>query len=400
MFSPFSYQQDGAEWLADKPFAILADEQRVGKTGQLLMAADRVARRVSITCPASAVPVWEAAIPNWTWGFCDFDIRSYDRATDHGLIRGADTYIFDEAHKLKNIESQRTQALLGYASPVRRAARVWAASGTIAQNHVGELHPWMRFGGLTDLGKQGFLARYTKFTRGEHGPKVWGNNRETLPELKEKLRPVFLRRLRKDVYPGMPPALWDDIPIRALNVGCVDSSIANTIYMSDSLPQEDEHIARLRRAIGEAKAGALADFLADELEGGDQRLVVYAWHQSVMDALHQRLDGYGVVRICGRTRPAERLARPFVDRPSARVFLGQIIAAGEAIDCCPASNFVFAEMSWNPKDNEQAMCRILGPNQVEPALIRTATLKGSLDEAVHAVNGRKTRALNELYGDL
>jgi SWI/SNF-related matrix-associated actin-dependent regulator 1 of chromatin subfamily A len=395
----FPYQEFGASWLAPLPFAILGDEQRVGKTPQAIRAAETVASRVGVVCPASAIGVWEAAIDRWSLGMADYSIQSYDNATDHGLASRCDTYIFDEAHRLGHITSARTQALLGHASPTRRAARVWALSGTIIQNHVGELYPWLRFAGLVDTTYSKYLARFCNTVNTEWGVRVMSNKKKALPELQAILAPVFLRRTRSQVYPDQPPISWGDISLRVENDENCVNHIANEIVIPDTMPTEDEHIARLKRQTGEAKAPALARFLADELEAGDQKLVIYAWHETVLDILEAGLAKFGVARIDGSVPQGGRrgLVSSFVTGDQ-RVFLGQIVAAGEAIDLCPANNLVLAEMSWNPEENGQALARILGPNQTLPVLIRTATLRGSLDDATNGVNARKTRMVTEAYG--
>lgn len=398
----FPYQEEGAAWLAAGG-QYLADEQRVGKTPQLIRAADLVcADRVIVTCPASAIGVWEAAIPRWSAGLFDYRIGSYDRHTDHGLPEG-DVFIFDEAHRLKSFEAQRTQRLLGPTSAARRGRHVWAASGTPAPNHAGELVPWLSFFGAWSEGRMAFLKRFCRYKRADHDRiVVLGNKPDRAEELRALWGPVHLRRLRRDVMPAELPALWDEIILHASDVDFTDQQMSIRLD-PEALPDEDdEHFATLRRLVGEAKAGPLACFLADELADGAGKVAVYYWHRSVGDALAQTLDRFGVVRVDGATpagaKRTEAAAR-FNDDPSIRVFLGQILAAGEAIDLAKScSSFVFAEMSWTPGENSQAAARLSGPLQTERVLIRVATLRGTLDDGLNAVLSRKTQALNQLYG--
>lgn len=397
----FPYQETGAEWLAQRSFGILGDQPRVGKTPQAVVAADMVgARRVSITCPAIAVGVWEAAIKEWSFGLYDYDIRSYDVALGKGLARGCDVYIFDEAHRLKNIQSQRTQALLGHASPARKARHVWALSGTIAPNHAGELFPWLRFAGVFAGGYMDFLQRYTQFFMGEHGPKIMGNKRAARTELLALLEPIFLRRTRREVFPEQALPEWSDISLVS-DVGHSCSLIDRSLIITDYIPTENEHLASLRRLVGEVKAGPLADHLAQQLASSAEKIAVYGWHSSVLDILQERLAPFGLVRIDGSTPAAKRtkLVERFRTDPACRGVLGQIIAAGEAVDLSQADRLVLAEMSWSPGHNAQVTARLGGPNQRGVPQIQTTTLRGSLDEAVNTVTARRTRALEEIYGE-
>jgi SNF2 family DNA or RNA helicase len=395
----FPYQVEGARWLAAHPRAYLGDEQGLGKSAQAITAADMAgARRVCVVCPASVVANWSREIEMWSWGLWDHQVLSYDRATRRGLPP-ADTYIFDEAHFLKSGSAKRTKACLGKESPVRAAARVWGLSGTPAPNHVGELYTWLDFLGATEGRRYlKFLERYTNFSQTNFGPKVWGNKKATMPELKAIVNRVMLRRLKADVLKDLPAVRWGDI----LLAGKVESSdifVANRIEISDTLPTEDEHIARLRKNVGDAKAGALAEFIADELDGSEGKVVVFAWHTSVLDTLEQRLSPFGVARIDGSTPAGRRqgLVDRFQQDTDCRVFLGNIVAAGTGITLTAASNLIFAEMAWTPGDNAQAAMRVHRIGQTQPVLIRTATLKGSIDEAVNAVLARKTRGLAQLY---
>lgn len=395
----FAYQATGAAWLAAKSRGLLADEPGLGKTAQAIVAADAaLADKVCVLCPASVVANWRREIERWSLGLWDYTVLSYDAATRRGLPV-ADTYILDEAHYLKSLSAKRTKVCLGPTSPLHDAARVWALSGTPAPNHVGELYAWLAFFKAHEgLSYRKFLDRYTNWKMTDFGPKIWGNKKDAMPALKAILEGVMLRRLKRDVAQDLPAVRWGDISL-AGNVGSFDNHLANDILISDTLPSEDEHIASLRRAVGDAKAPALASYLADELESSGEKIVVFAWHKSVLDALEAALAKFGVVRIDGATPAAKR--QGIVDRfqgdAGCRVFLGQIIAAGTGITLTAASNLIFAEMSWTPGDNAQAAMRVHRIGQTQPVLIRTATLRGSIDEAVNAVLARKTRALDQLY---
>jgi len=404
----FPFQVEGAHWLAGRKFAMLGDQPRVGKTPQAIVGAVLAgASRVGIVCPAIAIGVWEKALEDWSLGLFDYSIQSYDGASQKGLAWGCDTYIFDEAHRLGHIESQRTQNLLGLKSPARSAQRVWALSGSFAPNHAGELFPWLRFAGLFEGGYIDFLKRFTRWKLEQVGrrtrvPKIYGNNKHAMPALRELLSPIFLRRTRRQVYPGQALPIWSDI-LLATNVAHNRLSVDKTIIVADALPRdESEHIATARRLAGEIKAGPLGDHLARELATSGDKIAVYGWHSSVMDILHERLAPFGLVRIDGSTPAAKRTqaVKAFREDPAVRVVLGQTIAAGEAVDLSAAKRLVLAELAWSEGANAQVTARMGGPNQQGQTFIQTTTLKGSIDEAVNAVLARKTRAIEEIYGDI
>lgn len=398
----FPYQIEGARWLAARKSAILADEMGLGKSAQAITALDTVGvSTATIVCPASLCENWRREIEMWSMGLFDYRILSYDKAARDGLP-AAEAIVFDECHYLKSHAAKRTKVLLGSSSPANKAKYVWALSGTPAPNNVGELHPWLSFFGADVLGYPAFIKRYTNYTMTEYGPKIFSNKRETMPDLKAKLEPFMLRRRKEDVLKELPPVRWGDIRL-AGGVGSVDKSLASKvaadIELHDDLPPDEEHLAAMRRVVGQAKAGPLANFLADELCDSDHKIVVFAWHKDVLDALHEGLRPFGVARIDGSTPVAKRQGEvdAFQQDPKTRVFLGNIEAAGTGITLTASAHLVFAEMSWTPGHNAQAAMRVHRIGQRNSVLIRTATLLGSIDEGVNAVLARKTRNLEQLY---
>lgn len=398
----FPYQEEGAAWLAERRFAILGDQPRVGKTPQIIEACNLLGvRSASIVCPAIAVGVWQAAIEQWSFGLCEYTIQSYDIAVGRGLPRGRDVYAFDEAHRLMNITSARTRTLLGHASPTRTAKHVWAASGSIAPTHAGNLYPWLRFAGVVDCGYIDFLKRFTNFFMTDYGPKIMGNRQSARAELLALLEPIFLRRTRRQVFPAQSLPEWSDI-LLAPSVADSRLLVDRNLIITDDLPTESDHLATLRRLVGEAKAGPLSHHLAAQLAANPtEKIAVYGWHSSVLDILEQGLAPFGLVRIDGSTPATKRTQRvkAFRDDVACRVTLGQIVAAGEAVDLSQADRLVLAEMSWSPGHNAQVTARLGGPNQRGTPQIQTTTLRGSLDEAVNTVNARRTQALEEIYGE-
>jgi SNF2 family DNA or RNA helicase len=126
-------------------------------------------------------------------------------------------------------------------------------------------------------------------------------------------------------------------------------------------------------------------------------VVLMCWHTDVIDWLCRRLGPFGVARIDGSTLPHQRPAQvEKFQSGSARVFIGQITAAGEAIDLSSSCNLIFVEGSWSPKDMRQAALRITNHGQKRQCLVRFAALAGSIDEAVMTVLQRKVATIKEV----
>ena len=80
----------------------------------------------------------------------------------------------------------------------------------------------------------------------------------------------------------------------------------------------------------------------------------------------------------------------------ARVFLGQIQAAGEAIDLSSASELMFVEMSFIPKDGKQMSLRVTNHTQTRQVRVRVAAIAGSIDEAIQSSLLRIVQTIQEV----
>jgi len=162
----------------------------------------------------------------------------------------------------------------------------------------------------------------------------------------------------------------------------------------------EDSLSRLRRLTGTVKARVLAGLLAQEMaETEGEKIVVMAWHSDVLDTLHDALAPFGAVRLDGSVSGSVRkdgsndrqdAIDAFQTDPGTRVFLGQIVAAGAGITLTASAEIVFAEMSWSPRDNAQAVKRIRRIGQRRPTCARYAALAGTIDEAVTRVLRRKS----------
>src|SRR3990167_9349696 len=222
---PRPYQLTGRDFLAARTHALLADQMRVGKSPQAIMAADKIgAERVLVTCPAIAAYQWREHWLDWsdrapaTIIGRDLDvskpgiyIASYNRAVQHQeALRTAsrwDVLIVDEAHFAKNHTAQRTAAMYGKSGLGWNANRLWALTGTPAPNHAGEMWPLLRAFGIVKMTYDEFIRYFCHYDW--RTDTVFGNKREHLTELRALIAPFTLRRTLKEVAPDLPPIAYN-----------------------------------------------------------------------------------------------------------------------------------------------------------------------------------------------
>lgn len=420
------HQRDAVDFLMARKFALLCDEQRVGKTAPAIVAA----RRLGITKTLIIAPV--STLGNWhrectRWGMLgDIVIVPWSRiATGKTaaalLTHHFDLVIFDEFHYGKNPTAKRTQAAFGisYGANLNttkalcaRADRVWCLSGTPIPHDPGDLYPVLRaimpetLHGV--LSHEQFLERYVVRVPKKVGPyrKIWvavgGRNEQ---ELHERIKDKFLRRRQRDV--GITPPIVDLLmldPGRVNPYASINEDAVRAAAAAGDTSALDMHLGVLRHVTGDIKAERVIEAALDYFESSPEgeKLVIAYWHRSVGDRLEEGLRRFHPVRLDGSTPADIRTGR--IDRfnsagSDCRVFLGQIEAAGEGIDLSAADELWFAESTFSPRNMSQMSMRIANVNKKRQNLVRIATLDGSIDVTIQETLARLMVSIAKTLGE-
>lgn len=439
--SPLPTQLSGAKFLAGRRAAMLADAPRVGKTGAAIIASDLiVARQILVITTASGRAVWARGFADWSVFSRPTVIAtpktaarltaSHDSlvaivgwpSVSDPKLRAAllsiewDLLICDEDHYAKNFDAKRTQAVYGVpeeggrliqnmSAVAARAKVVWPLTGTPYPHDLSDgyvrlraLNPALLMSdaakGWPDVTKRDdFLHRYCvvrmkKLSNFNRIPVVIGGKNEE--EFRARFGSFSLRRTQQDV--GIRPPTYGFMPLivteRELREaeGDADTTAILEAAQAGETKKLDLHLGPLRRITGEIKARAVVEALKDEFACGLDKIVLAYWHKSVGQILAQGLADLGVVGIDGATPPAVRAVAEtsFRDPKGPRVFLGQIDAAGEAIDLSASAELWFVETVFSPKSMSQMSLRITNHSQARNAIVKVCTLEGSVDEAVQA----------------
>ena len=447
----FPYQRHGAQWLAERPHALLADEMGLGKSAQIVTACDLTdSINVLVVCPAAARENWRREFIR----FSDFpreitvisagtvmpragvNVISYDLIGANKGMRDRlkamrwDCVVLDEAHYLKERTSKRTKAIYGHgqhAGIVHSAARVWLATGTPILNFANELYTHLKSMGLIQVSYWDFVARYCTGFDSNYGYKITGH--KNTDELKAILEPHMLRR-KKDEVLDLPPIYFQEVVVEATKV-----PIELLQRGSEPLPQDvfaqikeldktlqarlDAVLSRGDRGADDAvdvlaeRAGATAtlrrhhalaklpralDLIEEELESDQvQKIVVFAYHRTVIEEAAKRLAKFGAVTLYGATPATDRQkAIDAFQTGPARVFVGQITSAGTAITLTAAHEVAFLESSWVPSENQQASMRCHRIGATKPVRVRFFTCAKSVDEQISRALLLKTREITKI----
>lgn len=338
------------------------------------------------------------------------------------LARRWSVIILDESHYAKSLSAKRTQAVFGemddsgLQSTTHALAgagdRLWGLTGTPIPNSPLDLFPILRFGAPDRidpyLTEEEFLNQFCKWRPKKIGRGPWARTvrvimeGKNLDDLRERIGGLMLRRTQQDV--GITEPIYDTLPLivpeRAREQAEKDADLTAILGAIDAgnTRQLEMHLGPLRRLTGVLKARALVDLVKEELDNGLDKIVIAFWHREVADVLIEGLGKFGVTGIDGSTSPKarEENVAAFSAHDGPRVFLGQIQAAGEAIDLSVAAEMIFAEMSSVPKDGSQMALRITNHNQKQRPRVRVASIAGSIDEPIQNALLRKIKTINEV----
>ena len=142
-----------------------------------------------------------------------------------------------------------------------------------------------------------------------------------------------------------------------------------------------EEISRLRKETALAKAPVVADHAKNLVEETGQKVVVFAHHHEVLDALVEAFVELGVVKLDGRDSMDARndAVNSFQTDDDVKVLVGGIQAAGVGLTLTASSHVIFAELDWVPGNMSQCEDRCHRIGQTDNVVVQHIVLEDSID---------------------
>ncbi len=225
-------------------------------------------------------------------------------------------------------------------------------------------------------------------------------------ELQNRLRANFMvRHLKREVMPQLKMPVYDIIQMQ--ETGPVKQALRAEKLLDidpDNLEGADAvvlgHIAVVRRMMGIALAPQVVDYVKMLIDGGEEKIVLFAWHIEVLNILQAGLVKHGVVRIDGSVSPAkkQRLVDEFIANPRLQIIIGNIQSMGTGTDGLQmvANHALIAEPSWTPGENEQCFDRLDRGGQTRTVQGDLIVAPGSIAERILASALRKLATTNKV----
>ncbi|TFC01968.1 DEAD/DEAH box helicase [Cryobacterium sp. MDB2-33-2] len=446
---------------------LLADEPGLGKTAQSLLAASVAGAYPLLAIVPNVVKMnWVREVEMWTPqrratvihgdgdtldAFADVVIVNYDVLDRHRAWLGTLGFkgmVVDEAHFIKNLQSQRSRHVLALAEQIRRRTPggnplLMALTGTPLINDVDDFRAIWQFLGWIDGDKPTakLMARLeaTGLTPADAG--FYSEARAAVIDM------GIVRRRKVDVATDLPAKRIADLPVE------LDDDLGRSIRQAErelaarlvtryhglvsarhpgrTAPSLDgapraafiravahaeleeskgqttgENVFTMVRKIGQAKAGLAADY-AVQLAHSVGKVVFFAKHIDVMDTAEQIFAKRGMrsVSLRGDQTALARQAAidSFNNDPGVAVVVCSLSAAGVGVNLQAASNVVLAELSWTAAEQTQAIDRVHRIGQSEPVtawrIIAAHTIDARIAELIGSKQGLAARALDGVEGE-
>lgn len=373
-------------------------------------------------------------------GFADIVIVNYEILDRHAGWLGNFGFkgmVVDEAHFIKNKDSQRARFVLQIAERIRQrtaAPLLMALTGTPLINSVEDFRTiWEYLGWIDDKKPRAKLMNELEeigLTPADPGFFV------------EARRAVIdqgiVRRRKVDVAADIPARRIADIPVeldgdegrsirdaereltaklvrryhQALDartgqdpVVGIDHKLVRQVARWELEDQDasstGENVFSMVRRIGRAKAQLAADYAA-QLASNVGKVVFFAKHLDVMDQAEEVFARRGLrtATIRGDQTPTQRTAEidSFVNDPDVAVIVCSLTAAGVGLNLQVSSNVVLAELSWTSAEQTQAIDRVHRIGQEEPVtawrIIAAQTIDTKIAELIDSKASLAARALD------
>ena len=411
------FQRAGVAYALERRRVFLADEQGLGKTIEALatLEADGAFPAIVVT-PASLKLNWLREIKTWlperravsisgrspaSLGDAEIVVCNYEIVGAQLEVLAelrARALILDESHYVKNPWAARTRAVLELADRLGPDALRLLLTGTPVVNRPAELVSQLRV--LDRLSEYGSPMTFKKrFNTGSSRRRLHQALRSS----------CYLRRKKEDVLEQLPDKRRAVVTVPLDNEGEYRFAERNFIrWLRDQLDEDGSNRVRpdaraealvrmtaLRKLAAEGKLAAALEWI-DDFRQSEERLVVFAHHRDIQEAVCERFPESA--RISGADSAEEREAnvRRFQadDGPGLCVCSLEVGAHGFTLTA--AANVAFLELGWTPAKHAQAEDRVHRIGQEQRVTAWYLLAAETIDERIAALLEAKQRVVDSL----
>jgi SNF2 family DNA or RNA helicase len=441
-----NYQIEGIRWLDRLRNmhlnGILADDMGLGKTLQAITTLtqyhlEHPDRSSIVVCPTSLVYNWKEEFskfnpqlkvlavdgnPNQRKKLLS-EIGQYDVIiTSYTLLqKDIEFYkaipfgyaILDEAQHIKNRGTRNAQSV-----KMIQAAHRLILTGTPIENSLDEL--WSLF----DFLMPGLLSSYDRFVEKYiRYPASLQQTGKNLENLRRKVAPFILRRMKKDVLSDLPP-------VSEIVYHCHLSEVQQELYRSYAASAREElsqlvkkegfdrvqiHVlatlTRLKQicchpaifAKDQAESGDSSKYdmlleLLQTLMEGRHKTVIFSQYTRMLNIMREDLQKQGIrfEYLDGSSKNRLSIVKKFNEDQNIPIFLVSLKAGGSGLNLVGADTVIHYDMWWNPAVENQATDRVHRLGQKQSVSSYKLITLNTIEEKILELHNRKKSLVKEV----
>ena len=434
------YQHYGVQWMEylqkHHMGACLADEMGLGKTVQVIALLRKLYHKAShaptlILVPRSLIYNWQNELnrfaPELVCTLYYGPTRQVSQLEDpktqiilssYATIRNDSEdlakkhffyIILDESQTIKNLETKTTSAVLSL-----KAEHRLALSGTPIENGLSELYSLFHFlNPLFFSSQQEFLQTYMKPIQENQDP-------DALKDLKTRLYPFMLRRVKKDVLKDLPEkteqTAYIELDSQHMAVynkrreelkervkdAISQGGIAKNTFMILQALTELRRLASVPEADGaypgiSAKRAYCKDVIASLVEEG-HKCLIFTNFLATIELISEDLTSIGIEHLVmtGATVDRQSLVQRFQNDPAIGVFVMTLKTGGLGLNLTAADYVFIVDPWWNRAAENQAIDRTHRIGQVNPVFCYRMIAKDTIEEKILELQQRKADLASSL----
>ncbi len=432
------YQKYGYKWLKyltdNNLGACLADDMGLGKTLQAIALLTNLheekKKKSMIIMPKSLIYNWENEIKRFSpklkvgvyYGINrDFSLlKKVDIIlTTYGTIRNDienlleqkfDLLVLDESQNIKNINSQTTKAVL-----LLNAKKRVALSGTPIENNLLELYSLFRF-----LNPEMF-GSVQEFTNDYIVPIQKYSDTSTIEELRKKIYPFLLRRVKKEVLADLPDKIEKLVYVdmndehrrfyeerRKYYYSLLEKNTSSQgnfdkFFVLQAI-NELRHIVSSpeleSKKIISSKKEVLIENVIEAIENNHKVLVFVNYLssiESICDSLKENKIKY--LKMTGQTKDRQNLVDKFQNDSRYKVFVMTLKTGGVGLNLVSADTIFIYDPWWNTTVENQAIDRAYRLGQDKTVFAYKMIMRNTIEEKILKLQEIKNKLLDDLISE-
>ena len=311
--------------------------------------------------------------------------------------------VCDEVHYLKSHDALRTRAIKKFKCKYRLGL-----TGTPIDGRLEELHS------IFEFIKPGLFPSKSRFLEKYAILDYWGSIKgyKNIDEVKNKILPFYVRRLKEDVLNDLPEKIFIDLHVELEEKVLKEyKKIANRKHEITEEKAAIEAIIRCRQFCdfpelldlrhASAKFAMLYELLKELVFENKEKVIIFTQYKESLDLLKKNLeDEFDLSFIYGEIDSKERfeIVKDFKSNPKRQVLI-MTDAGAEGLNLQEANNLIHYNDNYSPAKMIQRNGRVDRIGQKRVVRIYRFICKDTIEERVRELLEKKQTVNNSILDE-